>query len=564
MKKSLLLAIASTFAVSAMNAQPFAEGVKHFSDAPVAKRLVASVGKAAKKAPAAAKPVYYLSPSGSLFQDYDRNGVYYGPSYLVVPANQWVKFEKAGTATGPYLWHQNIMAFAGDVTTLDRTGQTGTHFRSDADDNFYLKSVFNGTDAAPTIICGTDSFTLCEDNQFWLTDNPYSMPGYYTRMLAGEDAQQRRIQPVAFTDSHVSVLQLGALESNYIYGTGKFVNDGATYTCTGVYQNFPKPMAPLYVEDIFFNALSKSETPIPAGKELKLVVRNIIEGENGQRIPGEKVIAELTCTSGTVKALGEISDGADKYHTFNLMFAQKVDGKAKGFLIDEPFSVVVYGFDQEGVDVGLTGSAYPYYLQDMEPAQGTFLLGSAPAYINLYGEKNVALRATFSAMYDYCNPYIDGDGNFGIVKVDDSGEGCQAVADKENKFGGGVLSVNSPWKDEEGNANYEISGAADWVKDIIIDAQTYSEYGIVVLKFSCDPLPEGVSTRSCKLFLKGVRGSASTEDIIVFQGEDVYTAIGSVKADGKADGKAYNVAGQRVSDNAKGLVIKNGKKFFLK
>lgn len=45
MKKSLLLAIASTFAVSAMNAQPFAEGVKHFKDAPVAKRLVASVGQ---------------------------------------------------------------------------------------------------------------------------------------------------------------------------------------------------------------------------------------------------------------------------------------------------------------------------------------------------------------------------------------------------------------------------------------------------------------------------------------------------------------------------------------
>lgn len=57
MKKSLLLAIASTFAVSAMNAQPFAEGVKHFNDAPVAKRLVASVGQVAKKAPAAVKPV---------------------------------------------------------------------------------------------------------------------------------------------------------------------------------------------------------------------------------------------------------------------------------------------------------------------------------------------------------------------------------------------------------------------------------------------------------------------------------------------------------------------------
>ena len=246
MKKSLLLAIASTFAVSAMNAQPFAEGVKHFNDAPVAKRLVASVGKAAKKAPAAAKPVYYLSPSGSLFQDYDRNGQLWGASYLVVPANQWVKFEKAGTAKGPYLWHQNIFDFYGALTSYDRTGQSGSYYRSDADDNFYLKSRFNARDAAPTIICGTDSFTLCEDNAYWLTDNQYASKAYYTKMLAGEDQVARRIQPVAFTDSHVSLIQLGGLESNYVYGTGKLVTEeNITYTSTGVYQNFPKPMAPL-------------------------------------------------------------------------------------------------------------------------------------------------------------------------------------------------------------------------------------------------------------------------------------------------------------------------------
>lgn len=43
------------------------------------------------------------------------------------------------------------------------------------------------------------------------------------------------------------------------------------------------------------------------------------------------------------------------------------------------------------------------------------------------------------------------------------------------------------------------------------------------------------------------------------------TAISSVKAaDEKADGAIYNIAGQRVSKDAKGLLIKNGKKILVK
>ena len=38
------------------------------------------------------------------------------------------------------------------------------------------------------------------------------------------------------------------------------------------------------------------------------------------------------------------------------------------------------------------------------------------------------------------------------------------------------------------------------------------------------------------------------------------TGINAIEADKTVNTPAYNVAGQRVSDNAKGLVIKNGKK----
>ncbi len=42
------------------------------------------------------------------------------------------------------------------------------------------------------------------------------------------------------------------------------------------------------------------------------------------------------------------------------------------------------------------------------------------------------------------------------------------------------------------------------------------------------------------------------------------TGIDTVKADTNADGPAYNVAGQKVADGFKGLVIKNGKKIIMK
>lgn len=568
MKKSLLLTAAFTAVTVGINAQPFADGVRNFCNHKFDARAVASVGVKAKAAPARAeaKSVYYANPEGMLFQGYDRYGQLWGSSYAVVPPFQYVKFKKVATGTDQVFWHQNTYDWYGECTSYDRTGKTSDAYYSDADGNFYLRSTFNGRDAAPTIVCATDSFTLCEDNEYWGNGNEYASPYYYTRIMSGEDQAGRRVQPVGFTDDHVSVVAVGALSSDYLYGTGTFENGGKTYTCTGVYQNYPKPMAPLWVEDIFMQAVSKEYVPVATGKELKMVVRDIMTTESGAKIPGNKILAELTCTADSVRDIGSMRSGDVYFNSFNLVFTQKVDGKAKGFLIDEPFSVVVYGFNQDGVDAGITLSRVPYYFENMESAMGTWTDESGnSAYINLYGGDNVALRTTFSAMYDYCNPYLDGDGNYGIVKVSDSGTSCQAVADTQNQFAGAVISINSDWKDAEGNANYTLVGGADWVKSVSIDYQTYADYGIAIARFVCDELPADVKTRKCEYNINGVHGVNSTTPIVVFQGEDVYSAIEGVKVDVKnADNRAFNIAGQRVNDNAKGIVVKGGRKFINK
>ena len=52
-------------------------------------------------------------------------------------------------------------------------------------------------------------------------------------------------------------------------------------------------------------------------------------------------------------------------------------------------------------------------------------------------------------------------------------------------------------------------------------------------------------------------------DITVTQG--TVTGISDVKVTKTAtDGKVYNIAGQRLNNNAKGLIVKDGKKFIVK
>ena len=83
-----------------------------------------------------------------------------------------------------------------------------------------------------------------------------------------------------------------------------------------------------------------------------------------------------------------------------------------------------------------------------------------------------------------------------------------------------------------------------------------------MLKVVCDPLPEGVSGRKCELHVQG-KTCKSTYPIEVLQG-DAEAGINGVTVNVARDGKTYNIGGQRVADDTKGLVIRNGKKYLNK
>ncbi|MCD7714002.1 MAG: hypothetical protein LUI08_03620, partial [Prevotella sp.] len=129
------------------------------------------------------------------------------------------------------------------------------------------------------------------------------------------------------------------------------------------------------------------------------------------------------------------------------------------------------------------------------------------------------------------------------------------------------------WEDEDGNENYSyiISQNTDEDNDWITgyNVYDYSEYGYYLIEFQTEALPSDMEGRSAVLYFTGA-GYTDSQPVIIIQGNaEVPSGINSVLAYPEQAAKTkyagtYNLAGQRVSDSTKGLVVKDGKKVLVK
>ena len=522
---------------------------------------VVYVGKQSPKK-AAQKTVYYLKPAGALFEATPKTGKMVGTSYLYVPGYGTAKFAPVAPKNAQFFWHQNIYDMNGNCTSFDRTGQTGKSFSIDNEGNFYLTSRFNGADALPTIVCGTDSFTLSEENPHWgLLD--YDLPAvmyWYPRIKSGTlTGTETHIRPLQFTDDKVNGYFLGGMDNGYLFGSGTI--SGGQYTSRGVQQVLEKPMAPLWVEDIFLTAISKSSTPLPKGTELTMLITNVETDAQGLKKPGSEILAELKCTADNLEANDPINDSNGK--TYN-KFAAVFYPKDKGFLIDKEFAVIVRGFDQAGVDMGLSGVGIPYYNKVLNPALCLITTKDGnKKTANIYADNNIALGVTFSAKFDYANGYVDEGSatsfNYGLVQMNNEGTMGQTTCTQGMVFPGAVAQLNGTWYDEKKQEQYTLSGMASWIKGYTIDEESYKDYGLTVVKFTCEALPSNVQGRKCDILIHG-KGVVSNKPLTVVQG-DITAGIDNInKPTLQKEYPMYNAAGQRVQKGYKGIVIQNGTK----
>lgn len=369
----------------------------------------------------------------------------------------------------------------------------------------------------------------------------------------------------------------GLIDNQNLFGAGSY-NGNKILTVETCY---PKPMSPLYVEYAsVYGVLRDGTKDALSGKTLTMTIYNL---ENESAEP-----EVLTCTPEDL--ILDSEENGSKFYMVN--FTKKVQDEISGdmvadpFVIDYPSLVIISGLDQEGVNIGFGGySQGAEFMSDNDDENYTF-----NTYIDsetgkpdgLAYEGGVILALGFQSMFDICSVETTveaQDGNTypanGIYVSNDGQEfGNYVFSDIK-----GVLVYTAlGWSDEETGEEMYWSDDMydyDWIQNLVVESTKNSqnrEIGYHHVGVVCDPLPADCDKRYAVIHLNG-RGVTS-EDIYVLQGNITleeamadHNAAGIDKVENngvKANNKVYNLNGQQVGKNYKGIVIENGKKVIKK
>lgn len=514
----------------------------------------------AKAAPAVKKTydtgVYYDTPKGSLFRGFTYDGRSYDYSFLVVPPFTDLTFTNMSNNASRSSWSVNGNDASERVVNNSYVGN-------------YLPMGFWH---APTVSVGRDSYT-------W---------GYYNE--TGSVVATDSIANLAYFDLHTGARYgWGALEGKgkYLYGTGTVtMKNGKVYHSAGVTQFLEAPASPLYVNYISILAFSSGE-PLKGDAQLTMTIypANLVDTTYDENNP----IVELTCTTNDTTFVYKGSSSNTTTHVANIYgmkFTNKQEDPILGittdepFVIDQPVAVVVRGVNDNGVDVGFPGHGYGNYDEETgnsspneERQQITATVDFQEGGSVYYSE--TALELNFNGMMDYVNvdsTFASQQGDItgaNILKVSDDGQTVSTYGKgSDQNLGCAIAWTALPWFDIDGNSNYSVEGAPDWVSEVSCDPQYWTQteqgqsinYGQNLIAFKCQPLPAGVNGRAATVYLTG-KGVKAATPIILLQGNaDPAMSIAQYKADVKS-GKVkeiYDLAGRRVLPTTKGLVIKNG------
>ena len=408
---------------------------------------------------------------------------------------------------------------------------------------------------------------------------------------------------VGFVQPMDSMLyQLGNVNTeyvtNYYYTNGSyfmtedisydFDGDGVKedFKCSGIRQYFEKPITPLSLHEIRLPLYSSKLAPVPNGLSLKAIIRRVVVNEEGKWERKDTLAVMEAKPEDIIQGNSGKKLGTSNYYYFNAYFASYVEDEfgtqtANPVLIDDMFCIDILGFDGKDVEINL-------FAGDLANDPGIWSAGrELPTYIVLNDLNGEQFERTLS-YYNRSKGYgieaeifligeMDGinmNYNTQIAPV----AGGASVSDGEGDDAGNpvYLFTTFPMFIQEGtdyawSENYDFEGIPEWA-ELKIDPTYYEneQYtnvrGLHMVWFECQPLPEGVTGRYATVKVTSARGAHAEEDILLIQGDATITGVNAMKfdANGKFVGSTFNLAGQRVNDNFKGLVIKNGRKFMNK
>lgn len=410
-------------------------------------------------------------------------------------------------------------------------------------------------------------------------------------------------------DSLLNVTQVNRVGGYYygfsdasVFGTYETTRtiDGEPVACKrkSVIEFFDKPAAPFCLYSLNFPVVSWNEKYttdnlplatdfIPEGKQV--TARIIKVSDNGSLT--NEILAEIPITSESIKT-GTADDiiKAGLAYGFIEISNITVDEFETPILspvvIDCPFAIELDGFDQEGVNFSL------YMCNVMATERDYFknpggVEGTVCKYVrNDNGEVLDGLYYIQSSTTRQYNGVIYLNGMFDYVEVDENFENMIAPVEggpvyaeyeKTDTETGETKKVQNPafayysicprlstWEGLEDTENYAFEGLPEWLTPVGFSDDYFEDYDATLVMFSADPLPAGTKGRVAEFRVVSDKG-AKSKLVTVVQGE-VPTAIAAVKNDAavKANAAMFNMAGQRVNNSFKGLIIKDGQKFMNK
>ncbi len=578
MKKSLLTLVAlvaTTAGFAQSNAAPKNMVSKKVSEnqtmvAPTKQALVKDIAAAKSLRRSQANGLYYARPAGTYWVGGTTSG---GTTfkYLVVPPFTKMTFTNMSNDPSTTSW--------GDWAD-----------EADADNNL----VTDFGKVSPGYVTGCPSLTGVDSEG---AEDTYKIADYVMVV----DSVPQVLYPINYADCH-RYYGFSSGGSAFMSGPDQFDfdDDGKEETFYSQFrQFFEKPASTLRLHDVYLWVSSTNANY--TAKDIKLVFykwdwKTIGEGEDEYtyRSLGDK-IAEMTIFSAEMDA--ETIQGTSVYPG-TLTFARITTDEfgtetVDPLLLDEQFAVQIEGTESPKCD------DVRFYFCDQGDYTEEWYTRATPTYMVPFDANGKCLITedmnpnglsyhNISSNGPYCyniawmfEGEMEGMDVMTTQKLNEQvapaegGETGAANAENESlKTYPAYVYTNYPmFEGEDFSGNYDFEGIPDWAQ-IQIDPSGY-EYevgteneirGLHMVWFIADALPDGVTGRSATVTLVSAFGSKCKTPIYLLQGDAVApTGVTAVKFD--AQGKfvgIYNMAGQQVGNNYKGLVIKNGKKVMMK
>jgi len=321
--------------------------------------------------------------------------------------------------------------------------------------------------------------------------------------------------------------------------------DKATYKMSKLYLYHEKPAAPLYIEGITLPLVG-----FTANEDFNLHIKiQKVSYKNGASKPtlGD-VIAEADATLENVNANFDAGLTAVEFTSLYTIDENEMSTAVDYLFLDDEFVIVIEGWDN-GTFSAVPGSQ-DVPLDNARTSTWFEMVGEPGTMYAFTGWKASLFVGFLGATYGYLftedskDITIDAAGGQASIKVHPFYSNDAEAETKTRLF-----------LDE----NVVDNDIPEWLS-VSFDNEDYDETFTFDLVFQAEALPEGVTGRQATLIF--MQEGAQLK-VTVTQGEVV--GIATAKADVKVgNGKMFNIAGQRVNNDFKGLVIKDGAKFMNK